>query len=696
MYDEFIREKVMVNYEIKGTLARLLATENLIVENRRVGTASFNVHTRVLTLPMWERANGDVYDLLVSHEVGHALFTPDKDWDLKIPRDYLNITEDARIEKLMKRRFNGLYKTFLHGYEYLAETDFFELDGTDINKMSFADRVNLHFKIGKFVDIDFTDSEKEVVDMVEASETFDDAIAAAHAMYELAKAKVEQQQKLDQKTDAPEVPGSASGEGPQGQFEDQNDGESEETDDEESVQQSGGSGGSDDWDESVVTDELFSEKVEELNRDDNMHFGENQYVDYPNMKEGDLVVSNEYLRNTIKDFWSVCEEEAFTYVDTSLKKFMKDSAKEVNYLVKEFECRKAADAYSRSTVARTGVLDTSKLHTYKYNDDVFKKLNIIPEGKNHGLVFVLDWSGSMSNVLQDTVKQLINLIVFCRKVSIPFEVYAFTNNWVDTNDDGDLDVYVQHLTKFKQNELFLDPRFRMLNLVSSKAKNAEIDESIRNLFRLSYAIRHYVDFPYPPNLGLSGTPLCDAVVALHTIVPNFQKRNAIQKTNVIILTDGDTAPIRTTCESERFGIGAAHVGYNTYLRCRKTGETKQLGHWFKQLTILLDNFKKSHPNINLIGIRLVDRGEWARFSNIWITKDAEKVRAQWKKDRSATIKGTPFDAFFAMACQSLNNDVEFEVEEDATKAQIRKAFKKSLQSKALNKKILSDFIDLVA
>ena len=696
MYDEFIREKVMVNYEIKGTLARLLATENLIVENRRVGTASFNVHTRVLTLPMWERASGGVYDLLVAHEVGHALFTPDKDWDLKIPRDYLNITEDARIEKLMKRRFNGLYKTFLHGYEYLAETDFFELDGIDINKMSFADRVNLHFKIGKFVDIDFTDREKVVVDMVEASETFDDAIAAAHAMYELAKAKVEQE-KLKENIDAPQESGSGDStiEGRPDLGEDESKYDELIEEEQKEREESAGTGGGIQSEE-VVTDELFSEKVEELNRDDNMHFGENQYVDYPNMKESDLVVSNEYLRNTIKDFWSVCEEEAFTYVDTTLKKFMKDSAKEVNYLVKEFECRKAADAYSRSTVARTGVLDTSKLHTYKYNDDVFKKLNIIPEGKNHGLVFVLDWSGSMNNVLQDTVKQLINLIVFCRKVGIPFEVYAFTNNWIDTNDDSDLDVYVQHLTKFKQNELFLDPRFRMLNLVSSKAKNAEIDESIRNLFRLAYAIRHYVDFPYPPNLGLSGTPLCDAVVALHTIVPNFQKRNAIQKTNVIILTDGDTAPIRTTCESERFGIGATHVGYNTYLRCRKTGETKQLGHWFKQLTILLDNFKKSHPNINLIGIRLVDRGDWARFSNIWITKDAEKVRAQWKKDRSATIKGTPFDAFFAMACQSLNNDVEFEVEEDATKAQIRKAFKKSLQSKALNKKILSDFIDLVA
>ena len=29
----------------------------------------------------------------------------------------------------------------------------------------------------------------------------------------------------------------------------------------------------------------------------------------------------------------------------------------------------------------------------------------------------------------DTIKQLYNLIWFCKKVSIPFDVYAFTNEW---------------------------------------------------------------------------------------------------------------------------------------------------------------------------------------------------------------------------------------------------------------------------
>ena len=65
-----------VNIEIKGNLARLLATEDLMVEHKNVETASFNVESRILTLPQWKTASEFVYDMLVSHEVGHALFTP--------------------------------------------------------------------------------------------------------------------------------------------------------------------------------------------------------------------------------------------------------------------------------------------------------------------------------------------------------------------------------------------------------------------------------------------------------------------------------------------------------------------------------------------------------------------------------------------------------------------------------------------
>jgi hypothetical protein len=81
-----------VRHEIKSQLAKLLATEDLVVENKKVETACFNVHTRVLTLPMWEKASGVVYDLLVGHEVGHALYTPDENWleKVKIPPQFVN------------------------------------------------------------------------------------------------------------------------------------------------------------------------------------------------------------------------------------------------------------------------------------------------------------------------------------------------------------------------------------------------------------------------------------------------------------------------------------------------------------------------------------------------------------------------------------------------------------------------------
>ena len=45
------------------------------------------------------------------------------------------------------------------------------------------------------------------------------------------------------------------------------------------------------------------------------------------------------------------------------------------------------------------------------------------------MIFILDWSGSMQYEILPTVKQLLNLTAFCKKVQIPFEVYAFTNEW---------------------------------------------------------------------------------------------------------------------------------------------------------------------------------------------------------------------------------------------------------------------------
>ena len=170
-----------VKHEIKSQLAKLLATEDLIVEHKKVETAQFNVHTRVLILPKWDRASNNVYDALVAHEVGHALYTPDIDWskDLKIPPSFVNIVEDVRIEKLMKRRYGGLAKCFYNGYNELNDEDFFDIDGKDLTTLNVADRVNLYFKIGAWNDISFSDTETPIVRLIENAETFDDTLSAA-------------------------------------------------------------------------------------------------------------------------------------------------------------------------------------------------------------------------------------------------------------------------------------------------------------------------------------------------------------------------------------------------------------------------------------------------------------------------------------------------------------------------------------
>ena len=114
-----------VNKVSKSQLARLLATENLDVVHKQIPTAYFNVKSRELGLPIWDKATSHVYDLLVGHEVGHALFTPTNLADYYseidaenegIVQSYINVVEDARIEKLMKRKYAGLSKSFFKGY----------------------------------------------------------------------------------------------------------------------------------------------------------------------------------------------------------------------------------------------------------------------------------------------------------------------------------------------------------------------------------------------------------------------------------------------------------------------------------------------------------------------------------------------------------------------------------------------------
>ena len=150
----------------KDLLAKLLANENLTVLQEPVKTASFDVKNRVLRLPQWKDLSNDLLDLFIGHEVGHALYTTSAFWTdelkaLKHFQGYLNVLEDVRIEKLIKRKYPGLRKPFRLGYDELKEKDFFNLKSQDLNSLLLIDRINLFYKAGVKSGVKFTQKELE-------------------------------------------------------------------------------------------------------------------------------------------------------------------------------------------------------------------------------------------------------------------------------------------------------------------------------------------------------------------------------------------------------------------------------------------------------------------------------------------------------------------------------------------------------
>ena len=705
-----------MKHEVKSQLAKLLATEDLVVEHRFVETAQFNVNTRVLTLPRWERASNMVYDLLVGHEVGHALFTPDQDSPKGIPHSFVNIVEDARIEKLMKRKYPGLSKTFFKGYSELSDQDFFCLEGEDISKMTLADRANLYFKIGNYVDIPFFNfDESNIVKMIADAETFADACLVAEMMYAYDKKSKEEEQKQDVQMPAPSSEGQSGGSNESeekkedGEVDDSQETESKQGESESSEQlgdgeKSDNAGAS--AEPEVKTVDSLDESLRELISN---HGGENIYVELPKVNLDTVVAKNQEVHDYIDANWSIREEDdPFQTPDSLFIQFKRSAQKEVNYLVKEFECKKAADSYARASVSRTGVLDCTKLHTYKYNDDLFRKVTTLADGKNHGLVFVLDWSGSMANVIEDTCKQLFNLIWFCKKVNIPFEVYAFTNEWIvhETLPSGAWAPLPSHY-EAKEGQLVVDDNFCMMNILTSKVNGKTLEHQMKNIFRIAYYFGCRGCYSYEPGrrVSLSGTPLNEAIITLHQILPKFQSENKLQKVQCVVLTDGEAgflnrhATVTDYKGEERIGSRRL-VADRTFVRDRKTGNTYQVKYRFNEFTdLLLKNLKDNFTDMNLIGIRVLNPRDASSFIKMYSgdtwSDEAVKINNTWRKEKSFVIKNSGYDAYFGMSATALNQETEFDVDEGATKAKIKSAFVKSLKTKKLNKRILGEFVSLV-
>ena len=495
--------------QTKSILAKLMATENLHVEQRQVATASFDVENRILTIPMLDKnISNDEYDLFVGHEVGHALWTSYDDlksaMDAKLSMSVLNVLEDSRIERKIKSKYPGIRHSFIRGYRALLEKDFFELEGKDLNEMMFIDRLNLHCKGGVEMHIRFTEEELQLVKEVESTQTYEDVLEVYKKIMPLVKEE-ESEHRNKMKI---RVNGEGSDEEPDESGEkseiemDSNSGNSKESKSDEKSEgsKSAGESGSDGAEgengsskenssgsagggagQELSDEEIKARTNEALERNQNKLFSKDKRVyHYANVPELDMkkavvdhkIIWNRHKKNVteVGKSWNYGEDSVREFqqkMDKEFLKFRETSKNIVSYLVKEFELRKNADQMKRASVAKTGELNMSKIYSYKFSEDIFKKITVIPGGKSHGLVMFIDWSGSMANYMKETIEQLLNLVMFCKKVNIPYEVYAFTTEYREEND------YEKGTYSPRKAGCMNVSPFRLMNLLSNRMNAQE-------------------------------------------------------------------------------------------------------------------------------------------------------------------------------------------------------------------------------
>ena len=403
------------------------------------------------------------------------------------------------------------------------------------------------------------------------------------------------------------------------------------------------------------------------------------------------------------------------------RKFAKRSLKTVMYLVKEFEMKKSAALYARATTARTGVVDTLKLHSYKYADDIFKKISVVPDGKNHGLMLLLDWSGSMYDKILPTVEQLINLTMFCRKINVPFEVYAFTNNSENESYDQEKPI------AYRLGDIMLDERFRLVNWASSRMNNKDFEENMFNLYALARRFnqrnsRHWQEqdpfdvLQQPYSYHMSSTPLNDALMIFHKLVPAFIKKYSIEKMNTVLLTDG-----HSDRGAQRWDPTSRHLGRrnsNLILISKKTRKQYNLngnGYHSRDLTATLIENLREETGTKIVGFYLQSKkaielynfneshGKTNEYGHKNISHKIETaLKQEWRKNKciitDRKIHDTPYDEHYTISSNNLKvSDEEMATpSENAKTGELKRLFAKSRNTSLQSRMILNRFIKLVA
>ena len=731
----------------KDLLAKLLATEDVTVMHANAKTASFDVKNRVLTLPVWNDMTNETYDHLTGHEVGHALYTPFEGWEKELKKkdmgpgfkSFLNVVEDARIEKLIQRRYPGLRRSFVMSYKKMIADGFFGGDIDKINTYPIIDRINTFFKAGPTAGVLIETDEQVWVDEIEKLETWDEVVDVATRLYEYAKLKKEEENELAQEMEHEFGDEDEDGddEFDNDEFGDESiDGESEsieglesdqtsddETDDEDATGESNIKGAGDD-DVKSKTDEALSQNI-------NANYNNDSGIEVKNIMLNTADVSPLIVdyKTIISDFeeFDIKRKaigESIDYMGNSLllgkrgeklfTKFMANNKKSIAYLVKEFEMKKSAKEYVRATTAKTGVIDPVKMNSYLYNDDIFKKVTTIPEGKSHGMIMYLDWSGSMHYDMKATMDQLLNLVNFSRIVNIPFRVYAFTTGY---NVEGSTEKLLGNNLFYDEvnaDTVYYEDKFRYLELFNSKMNKKDFIQMQKYMLAFGSDPR---TMPY--QYQLHGTPLDVSLMGASSLHGMFLKQHRVDIVNTIVLTDGDShnAPVKTVETS---------TDYDGEVRTfeRSSGLNDLFGWRFKgQVNVIDPVTKKRYPltmetnrievtdmflkiyrertGSTTIGFRILPTQiNRIRRELVYLPYDTDysELSKAMRNDKYCVIPSNGYDKYFGIGG---GNDLKtangaFEVSDDATTAQLRNAFKKASKNKVNSRALLNEFIREVA
>jgi hypothetical protein len=756
-------DAISINLDQQSTLARLLARENITVIHGAYKTAWFDPTKRVLALPIWKNKGKAVYDLLTGHEVGHALYTPAQGWHDAVddingaPKAYLNILEDVRIERKVQDLYPGLRFQFRKAYKQLAEEDFFGIvkSGADVNLLKVIDKINLLAKLGDHITIALDPIEMNYFTRAYCTETFEDVIALAKEIYAYQKSL---EKDIPQSTEEVPTINVSSNEIEESEDDNSSDyekqessteepssvDETQEEDTTEEEPQSGKSGrgtrdveqkelAKDDVktesdkdkhktkdideedivDQEAMTDKAFRERESELVADSEL----NKHMIYTinKVRQPEIIIDyKEYYAEWHKHLNAITSSDAWykdritenlVELEDTFKKFKSDTDLAAAYMAKEFELRKAAYQYSRSTLQKTGVINTNRLHAYKTSEDIFLKSTKLANYKNHGMMLFIDFSGSMSENIGPTIRQTLNLAAFCRMINIPYEVYAFTTRVRDEVSD-EID-----LSSYSDCEVVMQ-KFNLMNLMSSRMSRREYNESFRMLWNLSMAWDNKLHNSYiNPWNHLHSTPLNTCIVYAHDLIAQYKIKHNVEKMTTMFLTDGDSDSfqIRVTDEGKSNSIyandGYGYRGRKAIIRCAGKSFTVNNIVGSDMTKNLLLSLKKT-TNTNVLGFfiseyrnqaiaKAVDQapvGQWTKYK--------EKYTEHMNKNR-CLIEDNIFgyDRYFGL-CTKYMDIVEDEfgemVEDGASKGKIKTAFAKMTKAKRVNRILLNAFVDAIA